>query len=369
MIRECRGNLLEADAEAVVNTVNTVGVMGKGIALQFKRAFPANYKAYKRACDEDQLELGQMFVWDAGGLVTDGPRFVINFPTKKHWRSRSRLVDIRAGLDDLVRQVEKLSIRSIAVPPLGCGQGGLPWDDVRPAIVEAFEGLPEVEVLLFPPGGAPPVADQVVRGERPTLTPERASFIGVMHAYLPFAMGVTLVDIQKLMYFMQEAGEPLKLRYTKGTYGPYADNLRHALAEMEGHFVRGFGDGSMNALDDLDFGILDGVVEQAQQVLSNRVSTRERVERVVSLVEGFETMYGLELLATVHWAAVRGLNRVPSDELGFDKEVQRVVTGWNTRKGRVFTPEHITKALHHLRELDWLDDLTGDGRFRAVAEA
>lgn len=124
MIQEAHGNLLDAEADALVNTVNTVGVMGKGIALQFKRAFPENYKAYKRACDQGAVELGQMFIWDAGALAGDGPRYVINFPTKKHWRSKSKLSDIRAGLDDLVRQLKDLSINSVAVPPLGCGHGG-----------------------------------------------------------------------------------------------------------------------------------------------------------------------------------------------------------------------------------------------------
>lgn len=139
MMREEHGNLLDADAVALVNTVNTVGVMGKGIALQFKRAFPDNYKAYKRACDVGDVELGHMFIWDAGALAPDGPRYVINFPTKRHWRSKSTLADIQAGLEDLVRQIKDLSITTVAVPPLGCGHGGLRWAEVRPLIVAAFE--------------------------------------------------------------------------------------------------------------------------------------------------------------------------------------------------------------------------------------
>ncbi len=188
MIQEAHGNLLDADAEALVNTVNTVGVMGKGVALQFKRAFPANYKAYKRACDKGEVQLGRMFVWDAGALGGDGPRYVINFPTKKHWRSKSKLADIRSGLDDLVRQLNDLSIKSIAVPPLGCGNGGLRWADVRPLIEAAFDQVPDVKVLVYPPEGAPAAAEQPVRTDAPRMTPGRAALIGIMERYLPFAV-------------------------------------------------------------------------------------------------------------------------------------------------------------------------------------
>lgn len=368
MIREHHGNLLEADADALVNTVNTVGVMGKGIALQFKRAFPANYKAYKRACDEGRLELGRMFIWDAGVFAENGPRFIVNFPTKKHWRSRSRLADIQAGLDDLVRQVKELPIRSIAVPPLGCGHGGLRWDDVRAAIIAAFEGVHDVEVLLFPPEGAPAATDQPVRTDPPRMTPGRAALIGIMGRYLPFAVNVTSVDIQKLMYFMQEAGEPLRLQYLKGRYGPYADNLRHVLSAMEGHFIRGIGDGSAKALDAIPFEILDEAPEVAQRVLDERPETTTRMNRVTELVAGFESTYGLELLATVHWAATRDANGVRSDEVSSDHAVEQAVSSWNIRKGRLFSPQHVVKAIGHLRRLGWLNGAPGpDGLFAATS--
>ena len=150
MITDVHGNLLAADADALVNTVNTVGVMGKGIALQFKNAYPGNYKAYRAACQRHEVRLGEMFVFDAGQLVR--PRWVINFPTKNHWKSPSRLTDIESGLDDLVRVITEHDIRSIAVPPLGCGNGGLDWADVRPIIEAKLRGL-DVEVLLYPPEG------------------------------------------------------------------------------------------------------------------------------------------------------------------------------------------------------------------------
>jgi O-acetyl-ADP-ribose deacetylase (regulator of RNase III) len=153
MIVISHGNLLAADAEALVNTVNTVGVIGKGIALQFKRAYPANYAAYRAACAAKEVELGRMFVFDSGLLGSR--RYVINFPTKGHWRANSKLSDIRAGLADLVRVVQDRHIGSVAMPALGCGNGGLDWGEVRPVIEQAFADLPDVRVLLFPPEGAP----------------------------------------------------------------------------------------------------------------------------------------------------------------------------------------------------------------------
>ncbi|WP_229399576.1 macro domain-containing protein [Micromonospora okii] len=161
MIVVSRGNLLTAEAEALVNAVNTVGVMGKGIALQFKRAYPANYAAYRAACAAKAVKLGKMFVFDSGppGLR----RYVINFPTKGHWRATSKVDDVRAGLADLTWLVRDRAIASVAIPALGCGNGGLDWDEVRPMIEEAFSELPDVRVLLFPPesvsdpsDGAPP---------------------------------------------------------------------------------------------------------------------------------------------------------------------------------------------------------------------
>ena len=149
---DAAGNLLEADVDALVNTVNTVGVMGKGIALQFKTAFPANFRAYARACKDDQVRLGKMFVFDAGQLLR--PRWIVNFPTKGHWRSNSNLADVASGLDDLRRVIDELGITSIAVPPLGCGNGGLDWEDVRPLIEAKLAGL-NTRILFYAPVGTP----------------------------------------------------------------------------------------------------------------------------------------------------------------------------------------------------------------------
>lgn len=155
MIREGHGNLLPADAEVLVNTVNTVGVMGKGLALQFRRAYPEMFEVYAEACKRGEVVLGRVHVWPTG--ATTGPRFVVSFPTKGHWRARSDLADlgdVRTGLVDLERVVRDLEIRSIAVPALGCGFGRLAWTEVGPLILSAFSHLTDIEVTIHAPEDA-----------------------------------------------------------------------------------------------------------------------------------------------------------------------------------------------------------------------
>ncbi len=149
MITQGRGNIWESDAEALVNTVNCVGVMGKGIALEFKRAYPKNFKAYQGACSRREVAPGRMFIFDNGRLFR--PHFIINFPTKTHWRFPSRMEFIDAGLTDLIHEIQRREITSIAIPALGCGNGGLNWAEVRPRIEHALAPLSTLEVLLFEP--------------------------------------------------------------------------------------------------------------------------------------------------------------------------------------------------------------------------
>ncbi len=150
MIEFAQGDLLAAPTEALVNAVNTVGVMGKGIALQFRQTYPEMFTAYARACAKGDVHIGKMHVFDHGA-ANDRMRWIINFPTKRHWREPSRMADVEAGLIDLVATVERFEIRSIAIPALGCGLGGLQWVDVQPRIERAFAVLANVRVLLYAP--------------------------------------------------------------------------------------------------------------------------------------------------------------------------------------------------------------------------
>lgn len=337
MIHEEHGNLLAANAEAIVNTVNTVGVAGKGIALQFRQAYPENFKAYTKAAKRGDIKPGKMFVWETGQL--DWPRLIINFPTKRHWRGRSRIEDIRSGLQDLVRCIDSYKISSIAVPPLGCGNGGLRWTDVRELIFGALEPV-EADVLLYAPSGAPSPDDMPVRSKKPRMSMGRAALLMLMKNYRESDwFRLTSLEIQKLAYFLQVSGESLRLNYVRAKYGPYAENLNQVLINMEGHYTRGFGDRSREP----QIHVLDGAYEEAGKFLDGHPDTLERLRSVASLIDGWETPYSLELLATVHWA----LTRV-EPALRTADEVGSYVASWTPRKAKLFKQAHVNRAINHL---------------------
>jgi O-acetyl-ADP-ribose deacetylase (regulator of RNase III) len=344
MIEIVTGNLLQADAEALVNTVNTVGVMGKGIALQFKQAFPANFAAYEKAAKREEVIPGKMFVFETG--MFSNPHYIINFPTKRHWRAKTRLEDIEMGLQDLVRVLREKEIRSVAIPALGCGFGGLDWEDVRPLILAALEAVPEVRTLVYPPEGAPPPEKMKVGTKRPRLTIGRSVLLKLMEKYALPGYRLTHLEIQKLAYFLQEAGEPLKLNYVKQQYGPYAENLHFVLQALNGHFLTGYGDRSGRA----NLYLLPGANEEADAFLTNFPDTRKRLERVSELIQGFETPYGMEILATVHWLAVNEDSTIQHDYLAAVRGFQQ----WNRRKQEHFRPEHIKVAWERLKQQGWL---------------
>src|SRR4028119_1345829 len=297
MIEFKQGNLLEENAESLVNTVNCVGVMGKGIALQFKQAFPENFRQYEKACRADEVQPGRMFTVATGSLFY--PRYIINFPTKRHWRGKSKIEDVKSGLKALVTEVQQLGISSIAIPPLGCGNGGLDWAKVKPLIESAFAELPEVKVIVFEPTGAPEVDKIQVATSKPNMTRSRSLLIRLLELYGIPGYRLTMLEAQKLAYFLQVAGQPLKLRYVRHKYGSYADNLNHALQRIEGHYIRGYGDRSREA----EIYVLPEGREAAQTFLETELDAKDRLERVSHLITGFETPYGMEMLATVHWVA------------------------------------------------------------------
>lgn len=343
MIEFKQGNLLEENTEAIVNTVNCVGIMGKGIALQFKQAFPENFRQYKKACDVSSVQPGQMFTVSTGNLFN--PRYIINFPTKRHWKGKSKIEDVQAGLKALIVEVQQLGIGSIAIPPLGCGNGGLEWAQVKPLIIEAFAELPDVQVVVFEPLGAP-VADQMqVATPKPKITRARALFIRLLELYGIPGYRLTKLEIQKLAYFLQVAGEPLRLRYVKHQYGPYADNLNHVLQAVEGHFIRGYGDRSSNA----QIYVLPEGREAAHTCLEQEPEANERLERVSCLITGFETPYGMEMLATVHWVAQENHQAARNAEVAV-----ALVHEWSERKRKIFKEGHIRKAWQRLHEQNWL---------------
>ena len=344
MIEYKTGDMLQADAEALVNTVNCVGIMGRGVALQFKNAFPENFKAYAVACAREEVQPGRMFVFETGGLAN--PKYIINFPTTRHWRGKSRIEDIESGLKDLVKVIRDRRITSIAIPPLGSGLGGLDWSKVRSRIEAALRGLEEVHVIVFEPHASPDPQPTKRTGKVPGMTEGRAALVGLMRRYLgglldPF---VTLLEVHKLMYFMQEAGQPLRLRYVQALYGPYAENLRHVLREIEGYFVSGYANGG--DAPDKELSLVPGAVDDAEAFLANHPETRARFERVAELVQGFETPFGLELLSTVHWVSTR-------DRANSADHVLAKVYAWGDRK-RQFSKRQILLARDLLMQKGWI---------------
>lgn len=348
MISIKRGNLLKTDTEALVNTVNCVGHMGRGIALQFKKAFPENNKSYVQACNADALRPGKMFIYETGDMWN--PKYIINFPTKRHWRGKSKLEDIKSGLEALVQDVKRLGITSIAVPPLGCGLGGLKWDTVRSLIEKAFSELPDVQVLLYEPAGAPEAKTMPVRTKKPHMTVARALFIKLMKQYSEFAYRLTLLEIQKLAYFLQASGENLKLNYEAGPYGPYAHNLNKVLEILEGHYTQGYGDSQK---PDVEIELLPKASEAADKFLSKYTESIKRLKKLDELIEGFETPYGMELLSSIHW--IMHHDSCPADNVD---EAIKIIHNWTDRKKRMFTSKHINIAWHHLENLGWLQETT-----------
>ncbi len=299
---------MEAQVDALVNTVNTVGVMGKGIALMFKEAFPINFRAYEDACKRKEVRIGQMFVTE--NLALHGPRWLINFPSKKHWRQPSKLEWIVEGLEDLRRVIEERKIASVAMPPVGCGNGGLDWRDVRPEVERALGALESVDVVVFEPT---PKYQNVAK---PTgvskLTPARALVAEMVRRYWVLGIECTYLEIQKLCWFLERTiqtmgvADPLELRFGADKYGPYSDPLRHLLNGLDGSYLhcdKRLSDAGLSDtiwFDEERRAYLDLYLRQGEHRPLLAV-----LDRTAELIDGFESPLGMELLATVDWLIER----------------------------------------------------------------
>jgi O-acetyl-ADP-ribose deacetylase (regulator of RNase III) len=304
MINYTKGNLLDAQTEAIVNTVNTVGVMGKGIALQFREAFPDNYKAYKRATDAKAVQIGKMFVTENHALT--GPKYIINFPTKKHWRQPSRIEYITAGLQDLRRVLLKEQIRSVALPPLGCGNGGLDWLEVRQLIEAELNDLPLTHIVVYEPTKEYQNTPKKEGVEE--LTAARAMIVEMIARYVAIGFECSNLEIHKLAWFLHRfiqafgLDDPLHLKFHAEKYGPYADNLRQLLNALDGSFLhcdkRLADAGPMDSIS-IDYSKASKASEFMSQ--SKYQDLEKALRAAGELIDGFETPFLMELLATVDW--------------------------------------------------------------------
>lgn len=308
MMRFTEGNLLDADVEAVVNTVNTVGVMGKGIALMFKERFPENYAAYAAACKAKEVRIGKMFVSPTNEL--DGPRWVINFPTKEHWRAPARLDWVRAGLAALRKVIQERQIRSVALPPLGCGNGGLDWAEVRPLIEDALGDLDDVDIVVYEPTAQYQNVAKKKGVEK--LTPARALIAEMVRRYWVLGIECTLLETQKLAWFLERTinrmglQNPLDLRFEADRYGPYANRLTHLLDGLDGSYLHC----DKRLADAGPFDTIWFEESKRERLALYLKSTEARVylpalEATDELIDGFQSPLGMEALATVDWLIAR----------------------------------------------------------------
>ncbi len=304
MIRFTQGNLLDAPVEALVNTVNTVGIMGKGIALMFKEAFPANFLAYEHACKDEKIVVGKMFVTETGKL--SGPRWIVNFPTKRHWRHPSKLEWIVEGLKDLRQVIETETIRSIALPPLGAGNGGLAWSEVRPEIEKALGDLTDVDVVVYEP--TEKYQNVAKRTGVESLTPARALIAEMIRRYWVLGIDCTYLEVQKLGWFLERAidtlgiSDPLKLNFKADKYGPYSDKLRHLLNALDGTYLHC--DKRLSDASPTDTIWFDEDRRKVVELYLQQDSSKELrgvLDFTAARIDGFESPLGMELLATVDW--------------------------------------------------------------------
>lgn len=308
MMHFLRGNLLESQAEALVNSVNTVGVMGKGIALMFKEAFPENFRAYEEACKRKDVRVGRMFITENRAL--EGPHWIINFPTKKHWRQPSKLEWIVEGLKDLRRVVQEYNIRSIALPPLGAGNGKLEWRSVRSEIERHLGGLEDMDIQVYEP--TEKYQNVAKRTGVEKLTPARALVAEMIRRYWVLGIDCTYLEVQKLGWFLERTihslgfEDPLKLHFTADKYGPYSEPLRHLLDALDGTYLHC--DKRLS-----DAGPSDTIwfnEERREYVdLYLKQDASRQLLRVLELtakrIDGFESPLGMELLATADWLIER----------------------------------------------------------------
>jgi O-acetyl-ADP-ribose deacetylase (regulator of RNase III) len=341
MITYVKGNLLDAPVDALVNTVNTVGVMGKGIALQFKEKFQMNFKLYADASKRGEIVVGKMFV--VREALLDGERIIINFPTKTEWYRKSQYRFIEEGLQDLVNVIDSYHIRSIALPPLGCGNGGLQWNKVK-AMMEQYLGNVAADVLIYEPNeNVKEILQQEQRKKEVNLTPARAMLLYALAKYEERGEIPSVFAANKIAYFLQESGEPLKLQFVPYTYGPYAQAVEKVLYALNGKYLTGLEQMNAKAFEPLQLQYEH--FNEVSDFVRNKLSTdqRERLNSVFKLIEGFESTLSLEILSSIHFL-MRQDKHITIPQL-LDQ-----IQSWSDRKKNLIKEEYIKIALQHLAD-------------------
>jgi O-acetyl-ADP-ribose deacetylase (regulator of RNase III) len=340
MIHYTVGNVLESDAQALINTVNTEGVMGKGIALQFKKAFPANFKHYEQACKTKELAIGNLFVYRDSNLHI-GEKLIINFPTKTTWRKPSEYTYIEAGLEDLLRVIKVYHIQSVALPPLGAGNGGLIWERVKQIIEKKLSTI-DIDIYVYEPSV---VISKAQYAERVKLTEARALLLYVLYDLVKHEEFVSVFSCTKICYFLQQFGAQkyLKLDFKPNFYGPYADKVRFLVSSLNGSYVMGYSDMDKKPFEPLSI-VMNGY-DSVYNYIEQSPELRNIAQNTTSFLKGFYSDFSLELLSSINYI-------METHKTGNKNIIVKELQQWNTRKQTIFSDErYVDIALRHLSSL------------------
>ncbi|MCU0446745.1 MAG: macro domain-containing protein [Microscillaceae bacterium] len=340
MIHYKIGNLLESEADALVNTVNTVGVMGKGIALQFKNMFPNNFKLYSKACKNKGLKIGQLLVTEEEALLKN-KKIIINFPTKTDWRLPSEYQYIEVGLKELVKVIQEKNIKSIAIPPLGAGNGGLDWHKVKQLLEKCLANI-DCEVYLYEPNAT---IQETLKKERVKLTPARAMLLAVLYELVRNGEFVSEFSAEKIAYFLQRFGarELFKLDFQPNFYGPYSGKVKHVLYYLNGSYIMGYNSKDKKPFEELSL-ILDAEIEVTQFLNKpENAIFKSIVEKTKTCLKGFYSPFGLELLSTIDFIFLEKQINTP-------EAIIKELANWGERKKNLLNnPKFIQIALDNLK--------------------
>ena len=339
MIIYKRGNILESEAEALINTVNTQGVMGKGIALQFKNTFPNNYKLYHDACKNGKFKIGDLLVFEDNGLIV-GKKIIINFPTKTSWRKPSEYSYIEKGLDELIKVIEKNNIKSVAIPPLGSGNGGLDWNIVKNLIEDKLSLLP-ISIHIYEPSTK---IQETLKAERVKLTDARAMLLFMMYELVKNGEFVSEFSSEKICYFLQRFGaeKHFKLEYKPNFYGPYSGKVKYVINYLNGSYIMGYSSMDKKPFESLEL-IPDGY-EKVLQYINANPELSDIVYKTKEFLDGFYSDFALELLSTVDYISIEK----ESFEINI---IKSELENWSKRKRTFFSNDRfINISINHLQQ-------------------
>lgn len=354
MIKILVGDLFESKCQTLVNTVNTVGIMGKGIALEFKKRFPDMFEDYVKRCAEGKVKLGEPYLYKR---LT--PPWILNFPTKEHWRSVSNISDIVRGLNYLEHHYKKWGITSIALPPLGCGHGQLEWKIVGPTLYRHMKKL-DIPMELYAPLGTPP---EELRPEFLSREVEQAVVSGTSINNKIESGLITIVEVlariekepyhwpigrtmfQKIAYFATELGLKTGLSYSRGSFGPFASDLKFKITKLVNNgLIKEEQLGRM-------FSVSPGpTFQDAVKIYKEEIQKSQPIiERLIDLFLRINTTHQAELAATVHFAA-RSFQK-EHGETPSETDVLNGVMEWKQRRKPPYDRSEVAKTIRNLASL------------------